>query len=128
MPDKTANNLKVIGVIVALLMAIVSPIIAVDRANNSNQFRANAAAKTANEAKEIALRAEKQTQDNAKDFEYFKGKLEGTIKGLEKGMAMMTTNHKEGLDKLEGKVDKLEGKVDELLKIMVRFKRAGDDE
>jgi flagellar biosynthesis/type III secretory pathway protein FliH len=127
MADKTVSNLKTVGVLVALILAIVSPIIAVDRANNSNEFRADAAAKTANEAKEIALRAEKQTQDNAKDFEYFKGKLEGTIKGLEKGMDSMDKNHRENYAKMDNKIDKLELKIDEVLKIMVRFKRADLD-
>jgi peptidoglycan hydrolase CwlO-like protein len=118
MADKTMDMLKVIGWVLTAAVIMSSAAIAVAVATS-----------TANEAKVIAVRAEKQTQDNAKDFEYFKGKLEGTIKGLEKGMTTMTENHKDSLNKLDGKIDKLELKIDEVLKIMVRFKRADlDDE
>lgn len=67
-------------------------------------------------------------ESNARTFEYFKGEMTATMKALNKSIEVMNEGHKDGLDKLDGKTDKLEGKVDELLKIMVRFKRAGDDE
>jgi hypothetical protein len=127
MADKTSKTLQWAVLIATLVIAIASPIIAVDRANNSNAFISEAATATANEAKEIALQAKQQGQDNAKDFEYFKGKLEGTIKGLEKGMDSMDRNHKDNYDNMSKKVDKLELKIDEVLKIMVRFKRADLD-
>jgi peptidoglycan hydrolase CwlO-like protein len=117
MADKTMNMLKVIGWVITAAVVMSSAAIAVTVATS-----------TANEAKVIAVRAEKQTQENAKDFEYFKGKLEGTIKGLEKGMVTMTGNHKDSLDSLEKNVDKLEVKIDEIIKIMGRFKRVDDGE
>lgn len=115
MADKTMNMLKVIGWVLTAAVIMSSAAIAVTVATS-----------TANEAKLIAVRAEKQTQENAKDFEYFKGKLEGTIKGLEKSMTTMTVNHKDSLGETNKKIDKVERKIDEIIKIMGGFVRADD--
>jgi hypothetical protein len=115
MPDKTMSNLKVIGILLALALAIVSPIIAVDRANNSNAFIAEAATKTAQAAADKAESAKDLAEKNARDFEYFKGEMTATMKA-----------HKDGLDKMDKKMDKHEVKLDELIKIMSGFMRAGD--
>lgn len=109
------NMLKVIGWVLTAAVIISSASIALAVATS-----------TANEAKAIAVRAEKQSQENAEDFEYFKGKIEATLISVNKSMESMTENHKDGLDKMDRKIDKIDLKVDELIKIMSGFKRAGD--
>lgn len=115
MADKTAGNLKTLAILVGLVLAIVSPIIAVDRANSSNAFIAEAAAKTAQSASDKADSAKELAEKNARDFEYFKGEMTATMKA-----------HKDGLNKLDIKMDKHELKLDKLIEIMSGFRRAGD--
>ena len=115
MADKTMNMLKVIGWVLTASVIMSSAAIAVTVATS-----------TAKEAKVIAERAEAASSDNAKDFEYFKGKIEGTLKGVEKGMDVMVENHKRGLDNINRDVDKLDVKIDEIIKIMGTFQRADD--
>jgi len=117
MADKTVGQLKTMAILVGLVLAIASPIIAVDRANNSNAFISEAASKTAAAASLKADAAKAMAEKNARDFEYFKGEMTATMKA-----------HKDGLDKMDRKIDKVEIKIDSMMQILVRFKRAGDDE
>ena len=125
MPDKTTKNLQWAVLIATLVIAIASPIIAVTKVNTSNSYIADAAA----EAKLIAQQAAAKSQENSEDLEYFKGKIEGTLLGMQNGMVAITANQTATSVRLEKRIDKLEGTVDEMLQILVRFKRGiSDDE
>ena len=117
MADKTSNTLKLIGVLVALLLAVVSPIVSVAKVNAANSVQAKYTDEKANTAVLKADAAQKLAEKNARDFEYFKGEMTATMKG-----------HKDGLDKMGERMDRMETKLDEMIKILVRFKRADDGE
>lgn len=123
MPDKTTKTLQWIALIATLVIAIASPIIAVTKVNTSNSYIASAAA----EAKLIAQQAAAKSQENSEDLEYFKGKIEGTLTGVQNSMKDMAANQRDASGRYDKRVDKLELKIDEVLKIMVRFKRADLD-
>lgn len=124
MADKTTKNLQWAVLIATLVIAIASPIIAVTRVNTANSYIADAA----KEAKVIAERAEAKGQENAEALEYFKGKIEGTLNGVQTSMKSMADNQRDASSRYDKRVDKLELKIDEVLKIMVRFKRADLDD
>jgi TolA-binding protein len=123
MPDKTTKTLQWAALVATLVIAIASPIIAVTKVNTSNEYIADAA----KEAKDIAATNRVKIQENAEDLEYFKGKIEGTLLGMQNGMTAITNNQTATSVRLEGRIDKLEGKVDEMLQILVRFKRGVDN-
>jgi len=116
MPDRTANTLKLLGVLVTLILAIASPIVAVSVTNAANSFTANAAMEKADKAIDKANFNRELSEKNARDFEYFKGEMTATMKA-----------HKDGLDKMDRKMDKQDTKLDELIKIMSGFMRADDE-
>jgi len=111
MAESTANTIRTIGIIVTVIVAIASPIIAVTKVTTSNGY----IAKAASGAYEKATSAKELAEKNARDFEYFKGEMTATMKA-----------HKDSLDNTDDKIDKLNVKIDEMLKIIVRFKRADD--
>ena len=124
MPDKTTKNLQWAVLIATLVIAIASPIIAVTKVNTSNSYIADAAA----EAKLIAQQAAAKSQSNAEALEYFKGKIEGTLIGVQNSMKEMAANQRDASGRYDKRVDNLESKIDAMMQILVRFKRAGDDE
>jgi hypothetical protein len=124
MADGTMNILKTIGALIGIVVILATPITAITLAT----YTGNAAQKQAERAISIAGEAKSIGEQNARDFEYFKGEMTATMKAVNKSIDKMSEGHKDGLDKMDGKIDKVEGKVDELLKIMVRFERAGDGE
>ena len=126
MADNTTKKLQWLLLLVTLLIAIASPIIAVDRANNSNEFTSEASLTMAKEAKTIALEAKQIGQANAKDLEYFKGKLEGTLTGVLNSMVNMTASQRDASGRYDKRIDKLESKMDSMMQILVRFKRSDD--
>jgi len=115
MADRTFNTIKMIGILAGIMLAIASPIIAVDRANNSNAFVSEAAAEDAKAALAKAESAKELAEKNARDFEYFKGEMTATMKA-----------HKDGLDKMDRKMDQQDVKLDKLLIVMSGFIRVDD--
>lgn len=124
MADRTTKTLQWAALIVTLVIAIASPIVAVTKVNTSNSYIAN----DAKEAKLIAQQAKAKAQENSEDLEYFKGKIEGTLEGVKTSMENMSANQRDASGRYDKRVDNVEAKIDAMMQILVRFKRADDGE